>query len=468
LFENLSSHANSPALISKKKTITYSELQESSLSVVSNIESKKIVFLICQNSTTTITFYVGLIRNLNPTFLLPENLGEEKLHELIRVYSPDYVVSPHAIQVESLDYKKIENNVNFIYKHAQNIQNQTTCKTAIFLTTSGSTGSVKYAKISRLNLESNTHSISKALGITSQQITITTMPMHYSYGLSVINTSLESGGSLVVTKEPVTSKTFWGLVKDHRVNTLSGVPYIYEQLSRISTSFLKDTCITKFTQAGGRLNQQLKMHFAAICKTLEIEFFVMYGQTEATARISILPAREFDTYGDSIGYAIPNGKLTLYDESGLEILAPMTIGEIGYSGPNVFGGYVSNRDDLWLDAETSEVLMTGDLGYFDRENRYYISGRKNRIAKILGHRINLDEIEEHLSSKGLKIVCVQKESKLHVLVEYQDYNPEIEKFLVEYLNINRTLLSLIPLREIPRLSNGKIDYVEIERILEAN
>jgi acyl-coenzyme A synthetase/AMP-(fatty) acid ligase len=417
-------------------------------------------------SPETVIFYVGLVRKGITTIMIPENTSKDQLKKLVESYSPNYIIS--SLQSDSIDrkfsvldtYKKF-----LIYENSLEKSDLSLRKIAICLPTSGSTGSPKFVKLSRTNLESNAKSIISTLKITSDQITITTMPIHYSYGLSVLNTSLEVGAKLVVTSKQVVHKEFWQLVVDHEVNTISGVPFMYEQIMRISVEFLRRTKIKKFTQAGGKLNKLVHEHFIKICADAEISFYIMYGQTEATARISVLPSEEFDKYKDSIGFAIPGGKLTLIDDVGNNIGMPGIIGEICYEGPNVFIGYANNRNQLVASDSYVSKLQTGDIGYFDKEGRFYITGRLKRIAKLLGHRINLVEVEDYLLECGFETVCVEHDAKLNVVYVGDQKLIESRDLLLDHLRINPKLVSFKMVSSIPRLASGKVDYSSVIELL---
>lgn len=463
MFENFTIWRHRVALISEHgQIITYNDLEKLSITYLEKLEPNSVCILICDSSATATIFYVGLIRKKITTILLDSNQDSQKIRKVISSYSPNYIISPILIGDFPEIYVGIETLKEFsVYenkseKHELGLEGISLC-----LTTSGSTGSSKFVKLSLENIQSNTRSIISAIDIDSNQTTITTMPMNYSYGLSVINTSLESGGKLIINRSQVTEKSFWQKVVEHRVNTISGVPYIYEQLSRISPDFLSKTEIEKFTQAGGKLSNFVRDHFRMIVSETKIKFYVMYGQTEATARIAVLPPDDFLQFDDAIGYAIPGGKLTICDSSGAKIESPWTTGEICYEGPNVFRGYATERKDLVQDQEQNPYLMTGDLGYFDSEGRYYISGRSKRIAKLLGNRLNLEEIEQMLREIGFETVCIEHQNKLGVISLACELPQDAKINLLKYLGINPSLAVFKSTSSFPRLASGKLDYASL-------
>ena len=463
MFENFASLGGHTALVSELgQAYSYKELDAISISRLSKLESESVCILICNLSDTAVIYYIGLIRKRVTTILVDENLGWHKLENIISLYSPNYVISSLTPGLMPDYFEVIERLDGFnIYENKSERHNPSLRDTSLCLTTSGSTGGAKFVKLSIQNIESNTKSIVKAVGINETQITITTMPMHYSYGLSVINTSLEAGGTLIMNTSQVTSKEFWHKISDYEVNTISGVPYIYQQLSRLTSEFLNKTKIRKFTQAGGKLNKPVREHFKKIVSETGISFYVMYGQTEATARMAVLPPEDFIDFENAIGFAVPGGNLTVRDELGDVIQTSGTVGEICYEGPNVFQGYATNRESLIEYQPHEPILQSGDLGFFDSEGRFYITGRLKRIAKLLGIRINLEEVEHYLLEQGFETVCVEHRDKLHVFSTLTEIPVEIQSDLLNYLAVSPVLVTFNSIPIIPRLSSGKVDYVSV-------
>ena len=460
MFENFSSWGERVALVSEQgRKYSFKDLAESSVSYIDKIQPDSVCILFCDLSETAVIYYVGLIRKKITTILIDTNQDPQTIKKLISSYSPNYIISPLKSGDIPTPFEVIENQNDFcVYQNKSEIHDSGLQWTSLCLSTSGSTGSAKFVKLSLKNIESNTQAIIRAVDINQDQITITTMPMNYSYGLSVINTSLEVGGMLVLNTGQVTSKEFWRKIHEFKVNTISGVPYIYEQLSRISPDFLEKTEISKLTQAGGKLTKPARDHFRMIAKATRIKFYVMYGQTEATARMAVLPPEDFGQFDDAIGFAIPGGELTVRDDSGARVKSPGTIGEICFEGPNVFQGYATGRVDLIGNRESTTLLMTGDLGYFDATGRCYISGRLKRIVKLLGNRINLEEVEHLLLEQGFETVCIEYQDKLGVISLVEEIPKETKTYLLEYLRINPALVIFKTTSRIPRLLSGKIDY----------
>jgi acyl-CoA synthetase (AMP-forming)/AMP-acid ligase II len=212
------------------------------------------------------------------------------------------------------------------------------------------------------------------------------------------------------------------------------------------------------TQAGGKLSIELSAEFADICADKGIEFYVMYGQTEATARMSYLPWEYANTKVGSIGVAIPGGKFWLEDENGNVIKKNDTIGELVYQGDNVTMGYAESCFDLQNDDENNGILRTGDLAKIDPDGFYYITGRNKRFLKMYGNRVNLDEIEELIRTAGYDCVCAGTDDNLKIYITEPDDKDRIVSYIAKHTGINRAGFSFVHINKIPRNSSGKVRY----------
>ena len=248
---------------------------------------------------------------------------------------------------------------------------------ALLLTTSGSTGDPKLVRLTRRNLESNADSIGEYLGLGPAERAVMSLPMHYSYGLSVLNSHLRAGGSVVLTPHSFMRPEFWAAADGERCTSFAGVPYMYETLHRLRFDPARHPSMRTLTQAGGGLRHDLAAHFEQIGARSGVRFFVMYGQTEATARISYVPAERLARKIGSIGIAIPGGALSLAAVEGAADLK-----ELVYAGPNVMLGYADSRADLALGDVQHGSLKTGDLASVDDDGYYSITGRLKRFAKL--------------------------------------------------------------------------------------
>ncbi len=194
----------------------------------------------------------------------------------------------------------------------------------------------------------------------------------------------------------------------------------------------------------------------------------MYGQTEATARISYLPSEFLVSKIGSIGIAVPHGKLWIKTDKGVLTDAPLESGELVYEGPNVMLGYAENLADLALGDVNQGLLHTGDLGYQDADGFFFITGRVKRFIKVFGLRISLDAIDELLATKGLAAVSTGRDDRLVIFNEptINMSSSEIINYISNSIKINVNAISVHCVELLPRTSNGKIDGQALSALLE--
>ena len=339
----------------------------------------------------------------------------------------------------------------------------------VLLSTSGSTGAAKGIRLSRTNLAANALSIAQYLELTERDCAPTTLPLNYSYGLSVLNSHLAVGASVWLTNKSVIEPTFWEEFAQHQCTSFAGVPHIYELITsaKVSTAALRS--LRYATQAGGRLRPELVAEFTQRSQREGWQFFVMYGQTEATARISYLPPSFAAEYPDHIGVPIPGGELELRADDGSVIDTAGESGELHYRGPNVMMGYASSADDLIRGPELSE-LATGDIAVRNGVGLFRIVGRKSRFLKVVGLRIGLDEVEAWLHGQGLAGAATGWDDHLHVLVVVNGPAatplPHAHE-LAQWLKVPTPSVTIQAVDELPRLANGKVDYQSCKELAEA-
>jgi acyl-CoA synthetase (AMP-forming)/AMP-acid ligase II/surface polysaccharide O-acyltransferase-like enzyme len=333
---------------------------------------------------------------------------------------------------------------------------------AILLSTSGSTGATKLVRLSAASIDANAQSIVEYLGLTAAERAITTLPFHYSYGMSIVNSHLAVGATLLLTERSVVDPAFWSFFGDRRATSLAGVPHTYELLERTGFRDKDLPSLTCLTQAGGRLSPEMVRTYAQWAAAHGARLFVMYGQTEAAPRMAYLPPEQAQAHPDCIGVPIPGGAFRLLDEDGGEIETPDHTGELVYAGPNVMLGYATAAADLAKGREL-EVLETGDLAVQLPEGLYRIVGRKSRFAKLWGLRISLDEVEARLERMGVRGVAVSDDALVYVAVTAAVDGADVARKLADEYKIPETSFHFERFDEIPTLASGKFDYRAILR-----
>ena len=303
------------------------------------------------------------------------------------------------------------------------------------------------------------------LNITGEDRAITTLPMHYTFGLSVIQTHLMQGATIVLTEATIVQPEFWKLIDKHQVTTFAGVPYTYEMLKKIRFLRMKVASLRYLIQAGGKLGKELHYEMATSCAEKGIKFIVMYGQTEATARMSYVPADHAIDKAGSIGIAIPGGKFWVEDTEGNKITETGTAGELVYQGENVTMGYAQCKEDLERGYDQGDILHTGDMACFDDDGYYYIVGRKKRFLKLFGNRVNMDEVEGLLKKIGLECAVCGEDDHMKICVVGQDNKEIAEKYIDEHTSVPRFGYTVHVIEEIPRNDSGKVQYSELENMI---
>lgn len=461
---NFDNYLDNIAIITDKETLTYKEVQLLSKNISKNISKNALVFLLPANDIESISSYIAILQAQATCALINSN-NQKHLKDLIEQYKPHYLILENDkltlfknwdIIYQFRNYSIVKSKITIDYPINSNL--------SLLLSTSGSTGSPKFVRISSNNIKSNTQSICEYLHINSHDRTITTLPFYYSYGLSIINTHLYKGASIVLTNDSIVSKTFWELFKKYEVNNFGGVPYTYEILKKLNLNKMDLSQLRYITQAGGKLNHTLVQEFHTLASNKNFDFFVMYGQTEATARMSYLPLHYIQSHSNSIGVAIPGGKFELIDTNNKKIKDPNLMGELIYHGQNVSLGYASSYEDLSLQDENNNILYTGDLAKFDENNLFYIVGRKKRFCKIHGNRINLDEIEQIIKNFQYEAICTGNDNKIFIFTQDAINETALISQLSKETALHHSIFKITTLKSIPRNESGKIQYSKLEEL----
>lgn len=461
-FKHLEQYGNAVALIDEKgENVSYQELAVRADRWAEQIPHRCLVFLVCKNTIASVVGYVSCMRNgIVPVLIYPE-MDKRLLENLLEHYRPSYIWMPFD-DMTSLGERIYQEDGYCLEKISFNEETLLGEDLTLLLTTSGSTGSPKLVRQTWKNIQSNTRSIIDYLHIDSSDRAITTLPMHYTYGLSILNTHLCAGASVILTEATLLEKKFWNLLESQKATTFGGVPYTYEILKKLRFEKMEVPSLRYLTQAGGKLSKELAKEFYQICEEKGLQLIIMYGQTEATARMSYLPWENAKEKVGSIGKAIPGGRFSLIDETGKEIQKADEIGELVYWGENVTPGYAKSYEDLVNPDENQGKLYTGDMAKRDEQGFYYIVGRKKRFLKLFGNRVNLDEVEQLLKKEGIENVCAGKDDALIIFLTDMKMKEQTEKFLTYHTGIQRASFVIKQIPTIPRSESGKILYSVLE------
>lgn len=435
LIDHLRSHGDRVAVLTETQHLTYRDLADHVVEATHDIgDQRSLVLLETRNDLSTLTHYLGALAGNHVVLPVPVNRDHESL---LQTYQPAVVIDADGVH----------------HRHRGGTQ-ELHDDLALLLSTSGSTGSPKLVRLSHANLVANAAAIAEYLGIRETDRAATTLPMSYCYGLSVIHSHLLRGAGLILTDHSVTDEEFWQLFRRHRGTSLAGVPYTFELLERTGFDSLDLPDLRYITQAGGRMPPDRVRRFAELAQDNSWELFVMYGATEATARMAYLPPELARTRPTSIGKPIPGGSFTIEPREGW---ADDGVGELVYRGANVMMGYAHGLDDLAL-PKTVDTLHTGDIARRGPDGLFEIIGRSSRFTKMYGLRIDLQRLESTLREHGVRAFCTDDDDRLVVAASGEHDVDEIRRLTAEAAGVPVTAVQAVTVTELPMLPSGKPDY----------
>lgn len=449
-FENLVDPA-SIAIIDTDRNISYGDL----ISDISNwqnqigLPQKSLVFFYLENSAVFVAPLLACLATNHAVALLDITLSDAIKHDLETKYQPELVVNAHSDRV-TLDHRK-----------ASGIKINDDL--SVLLSTSGSTGSPKFVRLSRNAIRSNAFAIAKSQDLSVDSRASGHLDIHYSYGMSVLFSHLAIGASVAFSRHSFMEKEFWAHLEDQEITHLPGVPFHYQMMRRLRLESMKLSHLNVMTQAGGQLDLDNQKYFHDLMDARKGRFLVMYGQTEAAPRITTLKHEDFDAHHGSVGQSLEGGQIKIVDAEGKD--QPLgSEGIVQYLGPNVMMGYANNRDDLGLDDGLGGVLKTGDIGKIDADAILTITGRNERMGKVYGWRINLDEIEKRLND-GMICAVIQIDETIHIAYENADHSDVMIDALIKEMNLPASIFKSICIDGIPRTGRGKTNYESLKVIL---
>lgn len=447
------------------RALSYGELSEETKRIVKAVGRRSLVFSLCRNTIGSVIGYVAFLNGQIPQVLLNSHLEETLLAGLLHTYQPAFVWIPGEQADQFTEMTPVYRCYDYVLlKTGYKTEYPLYDRLGLLLTTSGSTGSPKLVRQSYENILDNARAIVNYLELDATERPITTLPMNYTYGLSIINSHLLVGATLLLTEKTMMQKEFWSFFKEAGATSFGGVPYTYEMLDKLRFFRMELPSLRTMTQAGGKLLPELHEKFAAYAHENGKKFVVMYGQCEATARMGYLPPERAIEKKGSMGIVIPGGKFHLIDANGNEITDPFTTGELVYEGKNVTLGYAECGEDLAKEDERHGVLETGDMAQFDTDGFYYIVGRKKRFLKIYGNRVNLDEIDRMVKGKfGIDAAADGIDDHMYIFVTEERYADSIREFVAGKTGLNPTAFKVLMINEIPKNDAGKTLYQELER-----
>lgn len=329
---------------------------------------------------------------------------------------------------------------------------------ALLLSTSGSTGSPKLVRLSHSNVLSNAEAIAAALSITPADRAITSLPLHYCFGLSVLHAQLRAGATTVLRPGSVADPGFADDLRRDRVTVVAATPHVVDLLD-VQGVLDHLPSLRLLAQAGGALPPARVRELAARGHAAGWGMAVMYGQTEATARMAVLPPELSERYPDAVGWPIVGSAFRL-DAAGIDEAVGSPdgpVGELVFTGPGVMLGYAEQPDDLALGRMHTE-LRTGDLARIDADGLVRIVGRRSDFVKIMGIRIDLGQVERSLRGQGLQSCVTGRDDQLQVTYRRCEQSPdEVRDQAAQVSGLSRSVISVRAVDDLPLLPNGKLD-----------
>jgi acyl-CoA synthetase (AMP-forming)/AMP-acid ligase II len=447
----LAAHGDRTALLTRDGELSYRELAGKVERLAARLGAgRRLVLLAGANTADALVAYLAALAAGHPILLVPGD-NDDAVRSLTAAYDPDIVAGPDRSGQWQLDERRAV-SVHELHPDL-----------ALLLSTSGSTGSPKLVRLSYENLQANADSIATYLGIREDDRAATSLPMHYCYGLSVINSHLLRGAGLILTDRSVADDGFWELFRAAGGTTFAAVPYTFDLLDRTGFADRRLPHLRYITQAGGRLAPDRVRHYAELGQRDGWDLYVMYGQTEATARMAYLPPHLAASRPEAIGVPIPGGSFRL--EAHPDWPGQNT-GELLYSGPNVMLGYAEHPSDLALGRTTGD-LHTGDIARRTPDGLYEIVGRSSRFAKILGLRLDPERIEALLQRHGFTALCAGTGDELVVAVaagsDVEDA-VRVRRIVTDECGLPPRAVVVHVLPELPRLATGKPDYEAVRKL----
>lgn len=451
--------SNALAIIDDSKgSLTYGELTEQINTVKSVLSERELVFCLCENKVGSLVGFLSLYDNKDVCLLLSSHIDRGLLDALCTTYHPSYMWVP-AEMVGEFKYEAVYTTMDFTLCRTGNVAPAMHPDLSMLMTTSGTTGSPKLVRHKYGNIESNAKNVAAVFGWTNEDRGIIDLPMQYTMGLNVITSHLYVGATVLLVAASLVSPLYWKFIKEQRGTNFTGVPYSYEILSKLRFQRMDLPFLHTMAEGGGKLSDGQFETFARFAEDKGKRFFATFGTTETSARLAYLPPKDATTHIGSIGMAIPEGKLSLVNETGNEITTPDTEGELRYEGPNVTMGYGTSVEDLMKGDEFCGLYYTGDIAKMDKDGYFYIVGRKKRFLKLFGLRVSLDQSEKIIKETfSIECACTGDDNQMRIFITEESLKDDVKKLISEKTGLVQKSFEVNVINEIPRFESGKINY----------
>ncbi|WP_298460493.1 AMP-binding protein [uncultured Cellulomonas sp.] len=448
---------HAPALVTPDgEVLTHQDLRDRVGGLAAGLppaaDGRRLVHVPLRRDAAAVTAYLAVLQAGHVALVTGE---EDRSHRILRRYPPDVRTSADRDAPFEL--------LAAAPQHALHPD------LAVLLSTSGSTGSPKLVRLSHRNVRSNAAAIAEALRLTAADTAITSLPLHYCFGLSVLTSHLVAGGSVVLHDGSVLDPAFWDAVDSRAVTTLAVVPHMVDLMESSGVLRRPHPSLRLVAQAGGRMPADQVRRTARAGAEHGWDLAVMYGQTEATARICVLDPALVADHPDAVGRPVAGTSVRL-DTTVPE--AHGGAGEVVVQGPGVMMGYAEHVDDLALGAMLTE-LRTGDLGVLDGQGLLRVVGRRSGFVKIMGLRVDLSGVERALEAAGLTPCVTGDDAGLRVAVEPEDGASAVQtagraRRLAGEASGVGTAAVTVAVVPLARLDSGKVDRNGCDALVRGN
>lgn len=413
-----------------------------------------LVLLFPDRDLAGLVCYLGALCAGHAVYLSPIELRHPAAASIIERFRPELILW----KGEASDVARIGGYTRLHTLAGYNAALRSRCDDApphrdlcILLSTSASSGAPKAVRLSTRGLAANAAQIAHALRMSGADHAITNLPYGYIYGLSVVNSHLHVGASMTLERRSAADRAFWQSAANSRATTIAGVSLTYDYLRAIRWNEEEPPALRKILHSGDRISQETLgwLHANQVLKGSEM--YLMYGQTEASGRMTVLPPELFSVENPSVGLPVRDGRVEID-----------TQGQIIFYGPNVMLGYATTRSDLTQGDVMQGVLPTEDLGYVGSDGLLYLTGRMSRRRKLFGRLIDLEAVESHFQDL-CPVAAVARDDRIWVFCEGRaDVLRSRALSCALSLGIPPQSLLLRTVGALPRATNGKIAYMALE------
>ncbi|MFD0340157.1 AMP-binding protein [Streptomyces sp. NPDC127117] len=445
--------------------LTYRELIRRADSLGPSLprDRKGLVALFGDRDLETLIAYVAALRHGHAVAWFGSAAGTAQRQGLVRRFRPDVVVAPAGVLAEclaGLPYHALEGGASGV--HAARRRDGTAPEvqqdTSVLLLTSGTVSSGRAVRLSGAAVASNSRGIVDALSVRPTGRAATSLPLYHAYGLSVLNSHLIAGAGVLLTATPPSGARFWKEFAAAECTAFAAVPFHLQWLMRSRLGWDRVPTLEAVTVSGARTPEAIARAFHRRADAAGFRFHKMYGQTEATSRISVLAHEDFADHPDSVGRVIAGSSVVITGETG--VAQPDGVpGRIVYRGPNAMQGYADEAADLAAPDMVCGTVDTGDSGFLS-DGFLHVHGRATRFVKPNGKRLELDLVERRFEELAPAAAVGTDDEKAHLFIEGRKSSviQELRLDIVRQAGIGPEALQIHFIDSIPRKKSGKVDY----------